>query len=155
MPDDPVIAIQRFYPQIYLACHADHVRAVSTSHRLSAQDSSVLAHLDEQAPTQAGELARHLGVAASSLSATIKRLATLGYLTRQPRPRDQRIVELRLTARGGEAMSATSVLDRARVAGMLAELSPPARKRAVAGLAALAQASRSFQHKHTRRRKSR
>jgi DNA-binding MarR family transcriptional regulator len=154
MPDDPVIAVQRFYPQIYLACHADHVRAVSTPHRLSAQDSSVLAHLDEREPVQTGELARHLGVAASSLSATIKRLAALGYLMRQPRRHDRRIVELRLTAQGTEAMSATSVLDRARVAGVLAELSPETRKRAVAGLAALARASRRFQLKHTKRRNS-
>ena len=46
MRDKAVLEIQRLYPQIYLACHVDHVRASSTEWRLSSRDSSILAHLD-------------------------------------------------------------------------------------------------------------
>jgi DNA-binding MarR family transcriptional regulator len=136
--------IQRDYPQIYLTCHVDHVRSVSTPYRLSAKDSSLLAHLDEKQPISAGVLAKHLGVVASTLSAAIQRLATLGYLTRTRQPRDRRNIDLRLTAKGAEAMAATSVLDSQRIAGMLATLRPAHRRAAVAGLALLARASRTF-----------
>src|ERR1700722_17718941 len=93
-------ALQRHYPQIYLACHADHVRARSTPYRLSAKDSMLLSHLDEDEPISAGELARHCGVAASTMSATLQRLEAQGYIQRTPKARDRRNVELRLTARG-------------------------------------------------------
>jgi DNA-binding MarR family transcriptional regulator len=152
MPSDLVTAIQRFYPQIYLACHVDHVRAVSTEYRISAQDSSLLAHLDERHPTLAGELAQHLGIAASTLSAAIKRLDRLGYLSRRARHRDRRHVELRLTPKGAEAMTQTSVLDPARVGALLAELPAAKRRRAVAGLGLLAEAARSYQFKQPQRR---
>jgi DNA-binding MarR family transcriptional regulator len=145
MAADPVAAVQRHYPQIYLACHVDHVRAASTSFRLSAKDSAVLAHLDERRGLTAGRLARHLGVAASTLSAAIQRLGRLGYITRTPRPRDRRTVDLRLTALGSEAMAATSVLDRRRVASLLGRLSAPESRRAVAGLALLARAANELQ----------
>lgn len=152
MPSDLVTAIQRAYPQIYLACHVDHVRAVSTEYRLSAQDSSLLAHLDERRALLAGELARHLGLAASTLSAAIKRLERLGYLSRRTRPRDRRHVELRLTPRGAEAMAETSVLDVTRLEGVLTQLPLAKRRRAVAGLELLAEAARKFQFKQPQRR---
>lgn len=42
-----VRAVQIAYPQIYLACHTRHTRARSSAFRLSARDSSLLVHLDE------------------------------------------------------------------------------------------------------------
>ena len=144
-------AVQRAYPQIYLACHLDHVRTKSNRHHLSAHDSTLLAHLDESRATTAGDLARHLGVAASTLSAALARLEKLGHLTRTPARRDRRIIELRLTVQGAEAMADTSVLDRRRVAAVLGELSPREQKRAVAGLALLARAALAFQSHAPRR----
>jgi DNA-binding MarR family transcriptional regulator len=145
MSPELVSAVQRSYPQIYGACHVDHVRARSTAHRLSAQDSSLLSHLETEAPLRPGRLAKHLGISPSTLSASIKRLAALGYLSRTPAPRDRRQVELRITAQGLEAMADTSVLDRARVEGVLKLLSPRARDQAVSGLELLADAARRFQ----------
>lgn len=146
-----VRAVQRAYPQIYLACHVDHVRTKSNRHHLSAHDSTLLAHLDESRATAAGDLARHLGVAASTLSAALARLEQLGHLTRTPARRDRRIIELRLTVQGAEAMADTSVLDRRRVAAVLGELSPREQKRAIAGLALLARAALAFQSRAPRR----
>lgn len=148
-----VRSVQRAYPQVYLACHVDHVRTKSNRHHLSAHDSAVLAHLDEARATTAGALARHLGVAASTLSAALTRLEQLGHLSRSPAPRDRRRVELRLTAQGAEAMAETSVLDPRRVAAVLASLSPRDQKRAVAGLSLLARAALDFQNRAPRRRR--
>jgi len=148
-----VRAVQRAYPQIYLACHVDHVRTKSNRHHLSAHDSTLLAHLDESRATTAGDLARHLGVAASTLSAALARLEKLGHLTRTPARRDRRRIELRLTVQGAEAMAETSVLDRRRVAAVVGELSPREQKRAVAGLALLARAALAFQSHAPRRRR--
>jgi DNA-binding MarR family transcriptional regulator len=146
-------AIQRYYPQIYLACHVDHVRTKSNRHHLSAHDSTLLAHLDESQPTLAGSLARHLSIANSTLSAALKRLESLGHLTRTPSRRDKRQIELRLTALGAEAMAEASVLDAKRVAAVLENLSASEQKRAVDGLALLAAASLEHQVKAPRRKR--
>jgi DNA-binding MarR family transcriptional regulator len=143
MPDE-VFEIQRLYPQIYMACHNDHIRAASTGWRISSQDGSVLVHLDRQAGTRPSALAKHLGVAPSTLSATISRLEKLGYLSNQPAPNDKRQRELKLTARGREAIAATSVLNTERVRALIKRLTPAERKAAVRGLSLLARAAREI-----------
>lgn len=139
-----VAEIQRLYPQIYLACHVDHVRARSTEWRLSARDSSILSHLELRAGMRPRNLAKHLNVAASTLSATIARLENLGYITSRSLPRDKRERELRLTKLGAEAMAATSVLDRERVQSMIENLTPREAQIVSRGFRLLARAARSM-----------
>jgi len=134
--------VQRCYPQIYLACHKRHIRASSTAYRLSARDSSILVHLNETVPVTPTQLAAHLSVRGSTLSAAIHRLEHLGYLQRKSMSRDRRSVALTLTPQGAKAMSATSVLDSERVGAVLARLNRNERKRALEGLELLAKASR-------------
>jgi len=141
MVDKDVFEIQRLYPQIYLACHNDHIRAASTQWRISSQDSSVLVHLDRETGIRPSALAKHLGVAASTLSATIARLEKLDYLSSTPAANDKRQRELRLTARGAEAIAATSVLNAERVRALMTKLTRNERKAAVNGLALLARAA--------------
>jgi DNA-binding MarR family transcriptional regulator len=136
-----IALIQRCYPQIYLACHKRHVRTSSTAYRLSARDSSILVHLNETVPTTPTELAAHLGVRGSTLSAAIHRLEHLGYLQRKKMPRDRRTVALTLSQQGATAMAATSVLDSERVEAVLARFKPSELKRALEGLELLAKAS--------------
>src|SRR5688572_32901610 len=81
MKDELVFEVQRLYPQIYLACHHDHVRAGSTKWNLSSRDASVLAHLDVDKGSSPRSLGAHLGVVPSTLSATISRLERLGYIS--------------------------------------------------------------------------
>jgi len=139
--------VQRLYPQIYVACHTDHVRAASTEWRISSQDASILVHLDREFGLSPRDLARHLGVAPSTLSAAIARLSKLDYLSSVPVEKDKRKRELRLTARGAEAIAATSVLDAERVRELLKGLTSPEQKAALRGLALLARAARQIREK--------
>ena len=147
MSDDDVFEVQRLYPQIFVACHTDHVRAASTEWRISSQDASILVHLDREAGLSPRKLAAHLGVAPSTLSAAIARLSELGYLTSKPSESDRRQRELRLTARGAEAIASTSVLNAERVQALLNKLTPDERKAAVRGLALLVKAARRLNDK--------
>lgn len=133
--------MQTAYPQIYFACHTRHVRRASTAARLSATDSTLLAHLDEREAVRPTVLARHLGLAASTLSAAIARLGALGYVTQVRHPRDGRAIELRLSPKGAAAMQASSVLESGRVKRLLNRLNPAERTRALDGLALLAKAA--------------
>ncbi len=137
--------VQVAYPQIYFACHTRHVRRASTATQLSATDSTLLAHLDEEQSVRATAMARHLGVAASTLSAAIARLAKLGYVIQRRDSRDGRAVDLLLSPKGAAAMQASSVLESERVKKMLAHLTAPERKRALEGLALLGKAARKTQ----------
>lgn len=145
--DDDIREVQRLYPQIFVACHTDHVRAASTEWRISSPDASILVHLDRESGLSPRDLARHLGVVPSTLSAAIARLSKLGYLSSQPVAKDRRRRELRLTARGAEAVTATSVLDAERVRALLKKLTGAERKAAVRGLALLARAARQIKEK--------
>jgi DNA-binding MarR family transcriptional regulator len=144
MSKEIVFEMQRLFPQIYLACHVDHVRAASTSWDLSSHDASILAHLDREKAIRPRALASHLSVAASTLSAAIARLGQLGYLTSDPSPSDKRQRELRLTARGAEAIASTSVLDENRVRELLDRLTAKERAAALRGLQLLAQTARQM-----------
>jgi MarR family transcriptional regulator, organic hydroperoxide resistance regulator len=141
MSNDDVRLVQTCYPQIYLACHTRHRRAASSPQALSARDSSLLAHLDERRPTMPSDLARHLGVAKSTMSAALKRLQALGYVTMTHATGDKRQVLLRLTGKGAAAMRATSVLEPARVRRMLTAMSAADRRDGLRGLELLARAA--------------
>jgi len=144
----------RHYPQVYLACHLEHTRPRTNHHRLTERDVVLLGHLDEAAPIRAGLLARHLGVGSPALSAQVRRLEARGYVTRTPRPRDRRHIELRLTSLGAEASGTTSILDPGRVAALLVQLTPAERVRAIDGLALLARAARQLQLKYPKLRRT-
>jgi MarR family transcriptional regulator, organic hydroperoxide resistance regulator len=141
--------VQTCYPKIYLACHTRHQRAASSDTGLSPRDSSLLTHLDERRSTTPTELARHLGVSKSTMSAAVKRLRALAYVVVSTDPRDGRTVLLRLAPKGAAAMRASSVLEPGRVRRLLGTLSNGDRRTALHGLELLAEAAQRMMRKES------
>jgi len=133
--------VMRLYPKIFLACHQRHVRDSVTGHQLSDHQASILDHLDEVEPTSLMELARHLGVTASTMSLTIDRLVRGGYVSRQRAAKDGRVAALRLTEAGVRIRREKSVLDPELVRGMLSRLTTRDLEQALQGLEILGRAA--------------
>lgn len=141
MPSAEVQRVLDAYPKIFFACHTRHVQDPKTRRVLSAHQASILDHLDSVEPTSLMDLARHMGVTPSTMSITLDRLARHGFVERRRDPRDKRRSALRLTAAGERIRRAQSVLEPARVAGMLAALPETDRAAALNGLLLLAKAA--------------
>lgn len=150
--DQTVEQVQLTYPQVYHACHTRHQRKRSTVHGLSARDSAILAHCSTDHARAPAQLARHLGVARSTLSEAIKKLGQLGYLRRIADARgDRRQVGILLTAKGLRAVCDTSVLESERLAAVLRCTSPAERLVITKGLTTLADACRRYRETASRK----
>jgi DNA-binding MarR family transcriptional regulator len=144
MTRNPVGDVMALYPKIFFACHTRHVRDPKTRRVLSSHQASILDHLDERETLPLMDLARHMGVTPSTMSIAIERLVRQGYVLRSRDRRDARRVSLSLSAAGVRVRDSKSVLDPARVQGMLERLPPGKRQQAIGGLALLAQAAQEF-----------
>jgi DNA-binding MarR family transcriptional regulator len=143
--DDAVATVQLTYPQVYHACHTRHQRKRTTEHALSARDAAILAHCGIESPIVPAKLARHLSIAASTLSEAIKKLTKAGYVRRVAQVEgDGRHSGILLTAQGLRAVRETSVLESARLAAVLADVSPADRAAIALGLTKLAEACRRY-----------
>ncbi len=78
------------------------------------------------------------------MSAALKRLLALGYVSHHKNPSDARKVEVRLTRAGARAMSESSVLEASRVRTLLKRLDASELERALDGLGLLARAAREM-----------
>ena len=144
MGQGEVETVLRCYPQIYFACHRRHVRDERTRAVLSAHQASVLDHLDDVAGTSLFDLARHMGVTASTMSLTVDRLQRGGYVNRERSTEDRRRVDLRLTAAGVRIKRQQKVLEPELVQAVLSHLDERKRRQALRGLELLAEASRTM-----------
>ena len=136
--------VLRCYPQIYFACHKRHVRDLETNEILSSHQASILDHLDDVKPTPLFDLARHMGVTASTMSLTIDRLVRDGYVVRERSEQDRRRLDLRLTEAGVRVKRQQKVLEPELIAAVLAQLDDRKRAQALRGLELLAEASRAM-----------
>jgi DNA-binding MarR family transcriptional regulator len=139
-----VETVLRCYPQIYFACHRRHVRDENTGEVMSQHQASVLDHLDDIEGTALFDLARHMGVTASTMSLTVDRLERGGWVQRERSKEDGRRVELRLTEAGVRIKKQQKVLEPELVRAMLARLEDGKRKKALRGLELLAEAAREL-----------
>ena len=151
MSSADVRLVQSCYPKIYLACHTRHSRAASSASHTSARDSAMLSHLDEKRGITPSQLARHLGIGRPTMSAAVKRLSGLGYVTATADGQDSRRVLLHLTGRGAAAMRSSSVLEPARVERLLAAMTARDRRAALTGLTLLAGAAQRVMTESKRR----
>jgi DNA-binding MarR family transcriptional regulator len=144
MPESEVATVLRCYPQIYFACHKRHVRDEKTQEILSSHQASVLDHLDDVQATPLFDLARHMGVTASTMSLTVDRLQRAGYVLRERSTMDRRRLDLLLTPAGVRIKRQQKVLEPELVAAVLAHLDEDKRRQALRGLELLAEASREM-----------
>ncbi len=147
MATDHARRLMELYPRIFFACHTRHVRDPKTKQTLSARQASILDHLDAVEPLPLMALAKHMGVTPSTMSLSIERLVRLGYVRRTRDGKDARRIALRLSPAGERVREANSVLAPARVRGLLGQLSPHERTKAIDGLALLARAAQQFMEK--------
>src|SRR5215469_1651196 len=139
-----VETVLRCYPQIYFACHRRHVRDAQTGEVMSSHQASVLDHPDGREGTALFDLARHMGVTASTMSLTVDRLVRGGWVVRERSREDARRVDLRLTEAGVRVKRQQKVLEPALVSAVLERLDERKRKQALRGLEILAEASREM-----------
>lgn len=145
--------VMELYPRIYFACHTRHVRDPGTQRLLSAHQASILDHLDEREPLTLLDLARHIGVTASTMSLHVERLVRRGYISRLRAAEDARRLRLLLTPAGARVREAKSVLDPARVRALLARLTPEEQEAGIRGLALLARAGSEQMAEQSQRKK--
>ncbi len=88
-----------------------------------------------------GELAEHLGVTASTMSLTLKRMAEGGFIRRDRDPADRRVMNVRLTEQGRRVRESRSMLDPERVDQMLRMLDPSDRHLVLRGVLLLGDAA--------------
>ncbi len=126
-------------PRILDACRAREVRVGAT--RVSAHQGRILAQLDREDPSMVTELAASMAVTPSTMSLNLRRLREAGLVVCARDPDDRRVMNVRLTEAGERAKAAVRLLDAGRVETMLEGLWPEDRRRALVGLAALAEAA--------------
>ena len=143
---DEMLAVLRAYPQIYLACHVEHRSRAASPTGLTSRDAGLLAHIDAGGSSPA-RLARHLGIAPSSLSAALARLEALNMVAIAADPKDARRRLVSLAPAGEEALVASSVLDPGRLGAIMTAMDAGERAKAVEGLTLLAAAARQFRER--------
>jgi DNA-binding MarR family transcriptional regulator len=128
-------------PRVDDALRTRSFRDAATGHRVTAHQLRILSNLDDADPSMVGELAEHMGVTASTMSLNLKRLEAGGFVSRARDPADRRVMNVRLTDAGRRAREAATLIDPERVDAMLRLMRPDERRRAMDGLAALAEAA--------------
>jgi DNA-binding MarR family transcriptional regulator len=126
-------------PRILLACRVRAVSGGATT--VSAHQGQILSQLDRDDPTMVTELAASMAVTASTMSLNLKRLREAGLVVCERDPDDRRVMNVRLTEAGERAKTALRPLDAEKVEAMLESLWPEDRRRALEGLAVLADAA--------------
>lgn len=128
-------------PRVYDALRTRTYRDVASGVRLSEHQLRILGNLDDRDPSMVGELAEHMGVTPSTMSLNLKRLETAGFLRRDRDPADRRVMNVRLTEAGRRVRDAISLVDPDRADALLRLMRPEERRRALDGVAALADAA--------------
>jgi DNA-binding MarR family transcriptional regulator len=141
MKQDAVSLLMDFYPKIFFACHTRHVTDAETGAKLTANQASILDHLDPDEAVTLYDLAMHMGVTPATMSVGVERLVKLGYVGRAKDKQDARKTNLTLTRSGEKIKRSKSVLDPQLVENMLSRLSPKEMQLAMDGLGLLAYAA--------------
>ncbi len=127
------------FEDLFRATYRAAVRRVRDKRdRLSPETVALLDHLAAAGPLTAGELAKHIDRAPSTLSEMVDHLADKGLLTRDRDPADARRSLIWLTDEGHSALlDARTVLDQTLLASAAAGLRADQRQALIESLRAL------------------
>ncbi len=131
--------VRDLYPKIFFACHMRHT--VDKDIKLTANQVSILDHLQVNESITLNNLATHMGITPATMSVGIDRLEKLGYVQRLKDKVDARRSNITLTTSGEKVKQNKSVLDIELVQAMLQQLNSKERKVVIDGLILLAQAA--------------
>ncbi|MFQ5538698.1 MAG: MarR family winged helix-turn-helix transcriptional regulator [Gemmatimonadota bacterium] len=109
--------------------------------RVSANQAEILGYLHPTDPVMVTELAEFLGVTASTMSLTLKRMEAAGWIRRDRDPADRRVVNVRLTEEGAALAARRSSLSPDCMDAALLLLAPHERREVVRGMSHLARAA--------------
>jgi DNA-binding MarR family transcriptional regulator len=123
------------------ACRVAGVSDPATGRRVTDKQLRTLRELDPADPAMVTELAEYLGVTASTMSLNLGRLEAGGLVRRVRDPEDRRVMNVLLTPEGQRLVERAQALEPARIADVLGALLPEERRRALDGLALLAEAA--------------
>jgi DNA-binding MarR family transcriptional regulator len=108
--------------------------------RLSKTNMFVLMLLDGHGPVSMSRLAGLLGASLPNVTGIVTRMEELGYVERIRDERDRRVVLVRATPRGHEAMQEMEAVRRQHLRSLVAELVPSDRDRCRRAFRALREA---------------
>jgi DNA-binding MarR family transcriptional regulator len=91
---------------------------------LSGSQRIVLRALCTKGPQQVSEVAAHLGVTLSAATGLVDRLVKAKLVTRERDQKDRRVVWVKVTPEGEEAVGAAEALRRAALGKWVSNLSP-------------------------------
>ena len=117
-PDLPTTAKDMFCYGVYTASHAinraygPHLKALG----LTYPQYITLTLLWERAPQKINELARQMGMETSTLTPLVKRLETMGHVTRTRGDQDKREVFVNLTQKGNAVQAQAPAITSCMIA---------------------------------------
>ncbi|NRA86962.1 MAG: winged helix-turn-helix transcriptional regulator [Rhizobiales bacterium] len=136
-----ILQIQKLFPRIYMACHVEHNKRRTITDQISTRDAAILAHLDQKHFQSPKTLAKHLNIAASTMSEALHHLVSLGFVDFKSDEIDARHTLFSLTNKGEAAISTNSVLDQKKLSNLLENMPLVDQEKAVLGLKLLADAA--------------
>lgn len=116
---------------IGIAVHSVH----AVPGELTVTQYRLLAVVAAEGPLTISHVARQLGVAQSNATRLCDRLQRLRFLERNRSAADRRVVLVDVTAAGREVVDVATEVRRRQIRLVLGAMSPPARQRALRGVA--------------------
>lgn len=101
--------------------------AAAADNALNALDAQALVFISENAGCGAGDVARHLDAAATTMTSALDRLVRKGLIERRRREENRRAVALTATAEGQEIVAGHKAVYWAACEAMLQALTPEER----------------------------
>ena len=150
MLDSSIRRLLDAYPAIFLACHRRHLRDDASGKAITEHQASVLDHLHPSRATTISKLAEHMGVGRSTMSITVRRLASRGYIACRRDRSDSRCVCLTLTRAGARIREQNTLLDPELVQKMFRLMSPATLESALAGMESLAKYANALLRQRSR-----